>query len=79
MSGSPKFKRKFSGSAKRPTCRSFGLLRYWNKGPHIVEAVRVLDNVLRRMEAHQSKKSAKLRQLQLATRFRQPTPTVEKS
>ena len=50
-----------------------------NKGPHIVEAVRVLDNVLRRMEAHQSKKSAKLRQLQLATRFRQPTPTVEKS
>jgi pyruvate kinase len=50
-----------------------------NKGPHIVEAVRVLDNVLRRMEAHQSKKSAKLRQLQLATRFRQPTPTIEKS
>jgi pyruvate kinase len=50
-----------------------------NKGPHIVEAVRVLDNVLRRMEAHQSKKSAKLRQLQLATRFRQPAPTVEKS
>jgi len=28
-----------------------------NKGPHIVEAVRVLDNVLRRMEAHQSKKA----------------------
>jgi pyruvate kinase len=50
-----------------------------NKGPHIVEAVRVLDNVLRRMEAHQSKKSAKLRQLQLATRFRQTTPTIEKS
>jgi pyruvate kinase len=34
-----------------------------NKGPHIVEAVQVLDNILQRMEAHQSKKSPLLRQL----------------
>jgi pyruvate kinase len=24
-----------------------------NKGPHVVEAIRVLDNILRRMQAHQ--------------------------
>jgi len=34
-----------------------------NKGPYIVEAMRVLDNILQRMEAHQSKKSPMLRQL----------------
>jgi pyruvate kinase len=34
-----------------------------NKGPHVVEAVRVLDNILQRMAAHQSKKSSLLRQL----------------
>ena len=34
-----------------------------NKGPHIVEAVRVLDNILQRMQAHQSKKSSRLRRL----------------
>jgi pyruvate kinase len=38
-----------------------------NKGPHLVQAVRVLDNILRRMEAHQSKKSARLRRLHLAS------------
>ena len=37
-----------------------------NKGPHLVEAVRVLDDILRRMEAHQSKKSARLRPLRLS-------------
>ena len=37
-----------------------------NKGPHLVEAVRVLDNILCRMEAHQSKKSARLRRLGLS-------------
>ncbi len=31
-----------------------------NKGPFIVEGVRFLDNVLRRMDRHQSKKSARL-------------------
>jgi pyruvate kinase len=37
-----------------------------NKGPHLVAAVRVLDDILRRMEAHQSKKSARLRRLHLS-------------
>jgi pyruvate kinase len=40
-----------------------------NKGPHITEAVRVLDDIFRRMDAHQSKKSAMLRALHLATDF----------
>lgn len=31
-----------------------------NKGPHIVEAVAFLDGILRRMDRHQTKKSAKL-------------------
>ena len=34
-----------------------------NKGPHILEAVSVLDDILRRMEEHQSKKTARLRAL----------------
>lgn len=34
-----------------------------NKGPHILDAMRVLDNILQRMEEHQSKKSPMLRQL----------------
>lgn len=38
-----------------------------NKGPFIVEAVRFLDNVLRRMDRHQSKKSARLTPLELWT------------
>ena len=37
-----------------------------NKGPHLVEAVCVLDDILQRMEAHQSKKSARLRPLRLS-------------
>jgi pyruvate kinase len=41
-----------------------------NKGPHILDAVRVLDDILRRMEGHQSKKRATLRRLHLADRFR---------
>jgi pyruvate kinase len=40
-----------------------------NKGPHLGEAVEVLDNILRRMEAHQSKKRSMLRPLALAARF----------
>lgn len=39
-----------------------------NKGPFIVEAVRFLDNVLHRMDRHQSKKSARLAPLELWTR-----------
>jgi pyruvate kinase len=34
-----------------------------NKGPHVVDAVRVLDNILQRMADHQAKKSPRLRQL----------------
>jgi pyruvate kinase len=40
-----------------------------NKGPHILEAVAVLDDILRRMQAHQTKKRALLRELRLADRF----------
>jgi pyruvate kinase len=37
-----------------------------NKGPHLVHAVRMLDDILCRMEAHQSKKSPRLRRLHLS-------------
>ncbi|RPI77294.1 MAG: pyruvate kinase, partial [Planctomycetaceae bacterium] len=37
-----------------------------NKGPHVVSAVRVLDDILRRMQSHQAKKRAMLRELKLA-------------
>jgi pyruvate kinase len=37
-----------------------------NKGPHVLSAVRVLDDILRRMQAHQTKKRAMLRELRLA-------------
>jgi pyruvate kinase len=35
-----------------------------NKGPHVVEAVRMLDDILRRMQEHQRKKRPLLRALQ---------------
>jgi pyruvate kinase len=41
-----------------------------NKGPHITGAVEALDDILRRMEGHQSKKRSMLRELNLATSFR---------
>ena len=40
-----------------------------NKGPYIIEAVRMLDDILQRMQGHQSKKRSMLRKLQLATEF----------
>jgi pyruvate kinase len=40
-----------------------------NKGPYILAAVRALDNILTRMQAHQWKKRSMLRQLDLADRF----------
>jgi pyruvate kinase len=40
-----------------------------NKGPYVVRAVQMLDDVLRRMQAHQTKKVSLLRQLNLADRF----------
>jgi len=43
-----------------------------NKGPYIVNAVRALDDILRRMEGHQRKSRSTLRKLRLAELF-QPT------
>jgi pyruvate kinase len=40
-----------------------------NKGPHIRSAIRVLDDILQRMQAHLSKKRTMLRHLKLADRF----------
>jgi pyruvate kinase len=40
-----------------------------NKGPYILEAVHVLDDILRRMEKHQKKKRSMLRHLRLADNF----------
>jgi pyruvate kinase len=40
-----------------------------NKGPYIVEAVKVLDDVLRRMQRHQIKKVPLMRPLAIATNF----------
>jgi pyruvate kinase len=37
-----------------------------NKGPHIVEAVMALDDILHRMQDHQAKKSSRLRRLRLS-------------
>jgi len=41
-----------------------------NKGPYIVTAVRILDDILRCMQAHQEKKRSMLRKLHLADAFR---------
>lgn len=43
-----------------------------NKGPHILTAVRALDDILTRMQAHQRKKTAMLRHLGVADRFLGP-------
>lgn len=40
-----------------------------NKGPHILDALKALDNILKRMQAHQLKKMAMLRELRLAYNF----------
>ena len=40
-----------------------------NKGPYLVEALHALDSIVRRMQAHQSKKSSRLRHLAVAERF----------
>lgn len=37
-----------------------------NKGPHVLSAVRVLDDILRRMQGHKAKRRSLLRELQLA-------------
>jgi pyruvate kinase len=38
-----------------------------NKGPHVGDAIAALDGILRRMQAHQRKKTSMLRRLQLAS------------
>jgi pyruvate kinase len=40
-----------------------------NKGPYVLEAVRTLDDILTRMQAHQDKKRSMMRPLKLAKRF----------
>jgi pyruvate kinase len=42
-----------------------------NKGAHLTEAVRVLDDILRRMQAHQNKKRAMLRPLRVSAMRRE--------
>jgi pyruvate kinase len=46
-----------------------------NKGPYVMEAVHVLDDILRRMHGHQAKKRSMLRELHLVSRFRQAMKT----
>jgi pyruvate kinase len=41
-----------------------------NKGPYVMEAVHVLDDILRRMHGHQAKKRAMLRELHLVSTYR---------
>jgi len=40
-----------------------------NKGPYAVKAVAILDDILKRMQAHQEKKRSMLRRLHLASSF----------
>ena len=40
-----------------------------NKGPYMVDAVKMLDDVLRRMQHHQTKKFSLLRPLNIAEKF----------
>lgn len=47
-----------------------------NKGPYIVQAVRVLDDILRRMHGHQAKKRSMLRELRLVSSFRKSRQAV---
>ncbi len=37
-----------------------------NKGPHIIAAIKMLDNILRRMQGHQYKKTARMRKLKFS-------------
>ena len=47
-----------------------------NKGPHILDAMRMLDDILRRMQAHQAKKRPLLRALKSWRRSIEPGPPV---
>jgi pyruvate kinase len=45
-----------------------------NKGPYIANAVQTLDDILRRMQAHQDKKRSMLRKLDVAAGFESGVP-----
>ena len=49
-----------------------------NKGPHIIAAIRVLDNILQRMSDHQLKKSSMMRQLRWWENVHVKTEATEK-
>lgn len=49
-----------------------------NKGPHVLSAVRVLDDILRRMQQHQAKKRAMLRELRAGAYFEAPTSVYQR-
>ena len=38
-----------------------------NKGPHIIAAIKMLDNILRRMQRHQYKKTPRMRKLKYSS------------
>lgn len=50
-----------------------------NKGNHIVDALSVLDDILKRMESHKNKKRSMMRKLSLASRFREQNSITFKS
>ena len=43
-----------------------------NKGPHIIKAVEMLDDIAQRMQGHHRKKRSMLRKLHLASKFHLP-------
>ena len=47
-----------------------------NKGPYVVEAVKALDDIIRRMHGHQAKKRSMLRELHLVAGFRRARQQV---
>ncbi len=48
-----------------------------NKGPHILDAIRTLDDILRRMQSHQSKKRPLLRALKAWASLPEPAESAE--
>ena len=49
-----------------------------NKGLHILRAVQTLDDILQRMEAHQTKKQSMMRELNLARTFMNGLPVPKR-
>ena len=48
-----------------------------NKGPHVLSAIRTLDDILRRMQSHQSKKRPLLRALKAWSSLPEPVEAAE--